>query len=184
LTVIRTFRLDQDVDEALKRISEEDGESVNVIANRTLRKFVEWDRLAQKIGMMQISRQELVRMMDTLTVDEARALGSWVGSDTVEPQVRYLNAEINLDTFVRLVDLLARYSGRFKFDHTVAGGKHVMVIHHSMGPKWSAFYEGAGSKVLGELLHIDFVSNVTDELCSFEFTLEGRETSEKRGVPG
>jgi len=173
LTVIRTFRLDQDVDEGLKQISEEEGESVNVIANRTLRKFVEWDRPAGKIGMMQISRQELVKLMDTLTVDEARAQGSWVGIDVVEPVVRYLHEEMNLDTFVRLVDLLARYSGRFRFDHTVAGGKHVMVIHHSMGPKWSAFYEGAGSRVLKDLLHIDMVSSTTDEICSFEFTLEG-----------
>ena len=173
MTVVRTFRLDQDVDEALKQISEEEGESVNVIANRTLRKFVEWDRPAEKIGMMPMSRQLLIRMMDTQTLDEARSLGSWVGIDIIEPEVRYLHAEMNLDSFIRLLDLLSRYSGRFRFDHTVAGKKHVMVIHHSMGPKWSAFYEGAGSRVLKELLHIDFVSSTTDELCSFEFTLEG-----------
>jgi len=184
LTVIRTFRLDQAVDEALKRISEEEGESVNVIANRTLRKFVEWDRTAEKIGMMQISRQELINMMDTQTVDEARTLGSGVGIDILEPQVRYLHAEMNLDTVVRFIDLFARYSGRFKFDHTVVGKKHVMVISHSMGPKWSAFYEGAGTKVLKELLHIDVITRATDELCSFEFTLEGKEASENREVPG
>ena len=112
-------------------------------------------------------------MMDTLTLDEARSLGQWTGTDILEPQTRYLQTEMNLENVIRVVDLLGRYSGRFRFDHTVAGRKHILTIHHDMGPKWSAFYEGAASKVLRDILHIDSAFSATDELCSFEFELPG-----------
>jgi hypothetical protein len=172
LTVIRAFRLEEDVDEALKKTSEEEGESVNVIVNRTLRKLIEWDRPAGKLGMMQISRQELVRLMDSRTPEEARDEGMWVGTEVFEPAVRYLNPTVEFATVMSSLELLSRYTGRFELTHSVAGRKHLLVIHHSMGANWSAFYEGAGSAVLRDLLRLDCKTSATDELCSFEFELE------------
>jgi len=171
LTVVRAFRLDEDVDEALRRASEKQGESVNVLANRILRKFIEWDRPAEKMGFVEISRRELVKLMDTQTADQAASLGVWAGSDILEPLVRYLNPSVNVGTFISSLELISRYSNRFTFDHTVEGRKHALVIRHSMGQKWSAFYQGAGSAMLNDLLHINFDSSITDELCSFEFEL-------------
>ena len=172
MTVVRAFRLDEDLDEALRRASEEEGESVNVIANRILRRFVEWDRPAGKMGLMEISREELVKLIDAQSTDQARSLGAWVGIDILEPFVRYLHPTVNLGTFIDSLELLARYSNRFEFDHTVEEKKHMLVIRHSMGAKWSAFYEGAASSMLRDLLHINFESSTTDELCSFKFELE------------
>ena len=172
MTVVRAFRLDEDVDGALKKISEEEGESVNVVVNRTLRKFVEWDRPAGKLGMMQISRQELVKMMDSQTPEQAREQGVWVGAEVFEPFVRYLKPDLDFASVIGALDMLSRYSGRFELTHSVAGRKHLVVIRHSMGANWSAFYEGAGSTVLGDLLKLDCKSSSTDELCSFEFELE------------
>jgi predicted transcriptional regulator len=174
LTVVRAFRLDEDVDDALKKISEEEGESVNVMVNRTLRKFVEWDSLAVKFGMVQITRQELVKMLDSLTLEQAREEGVWVGADVFEPLVRYLQPTEDFASVIGSLELLSRYTGRFDLTHSVAGSKHLVVIHHSMGANWSAFYEGAGSTVLRDLLKLDCKSSTTDELCSFEFELDDR----------
>jgi ADP-ribosylglycohydrolase len=172
LTVVRAFRLDEDVDEALRKISEEEGESVNATVNRTLRKFVEWDRTAGKFGMMQISRQELVKLMDSITVEQAREQGVWVGAEVFEPFVRYMNPVVDFAAAITSMELISRYTGRFELSHSAAGSKHSLVIHHSMGANWSAFYDGAGSTVLRDLLKLDCKTTTTDELCTFEFELE------------
>ena len=177
MTVVRSLRLDEDVDGALRKISEE-GESVNVIANRTLRKFVEWDRPAEKIGMVQVSRQVLVKLMDAQNLDEAKSLGAWVGIEVMEPFVQYLHTSLSLETLLSSLELLSRYSGRFTFDHQVTGAEHMIFIRHHMGIKWSSFYDGAVTSVLKDLLHIDCESDLTDEFCSFKFRLDAGERSE------
>lgn len=77
----RTLRLDEDVDEALERMAQERGESVNAIAGRALRKLVEWDRIAESVGLVVASSVTLGRLMDSQTREEARALGELVVSE-------------------------------------------------------------------------------------------------------
>ena len=46
----------------------------------------------------------------------------------------------------------AAYTGRFHFEHRTEGRKHVIVLRHPLGSKWSAFYDGMLDGILhGEL---------------------------------
>ena len=171
MTSTRTLRLDDDVEDALKRMSAEEGESVNVIAGRALRKLVEWDRVADKVGMLSLSREMVTRLMATQTLDQARSLGDWVGMDLLGPFAHFTHGAITQDTLLETIELLSRYSRAFVFDKTVSGRSHTWVIRHSMGMKWSAYYQGAAEAVLREVFGVEVKSRITDELCVVEFQL-------------
>jgi len=183
MTVTRTLRLDEDLDEALEKMAREEGESVNALASRSLRKLVEWDVLADKLGMVQMNAGTLVRLIEPLTEEEVRDLGSWVGKEVWEPFITYRYLTATPDTALQSLQLLSRYASRFRVDYSVKAGRVVVIIRHSMGIKWSAFYEGAARAVFEDLMRVGIVSHITDELVTIEFQAQDESKGDEVSVP-
>jgi hypothetical protein len=173
-SVTRTLRLDDDVDEALERLAEEKGESVNAIAERALRKLVEWDRLAESAGLVVISPVTLGRLMEPQTPVQARELGEFVGNEVWKPIIISRFGTITLETVLKTIELISRYMGRFDFIYSTEGTKRVVTVRHSGGIKWSEFYAGAATNLFSKTLGIPIDSMTTDELAPIEYdTPEG-----------
>src|SRR6266566_3353557 len=51
-SVTRTIRIDEDIDFQLEKLAHEQRVSVNYFANQALRKFVEWDVFADRLGFV------------------------------------------------------------------------------------------------------------------------------------
>jgi hypothetical protein len=170
-SVTRTLRLDEDVDAALERLSEESGESVNAMAGRALRKLVEWDRLAETAGLVVISPLTLAKLMNAQTLEDARALGRTIGSEVWKPIIISNFGEVNLTSTLETVRLISRYMGRFDFHYVTEGSKSVVTIRHSGGIRWSAFYLAAADSIFGEILGLDCRSSMTEELVTLEFNM-------------
>ena len=168
-SVTRTLRIDDDVDEALEKMARERGESVNAIAAGALRKLVEWDRLAANAGLVVVSPVTLGRLMDSQTVEQARALGEFVGKEVWKPIIVSRYGEVTLDSVLKSIELIGRYMGRFNFIYSTDGTKRVVTIRHSGGIKWSAFYQGAAIPLFSGTLGIDIKQTMTEELASIEF---------------
>ena len=169
MTVTRTLRLDEDLDQALEKLAREEGESVNVLASRALRKLVEWDFQAGKVGLVSIDKDTLIRLMDKQTPDEAKELGRSAVTEVVVPDMLYLFGAITIDSGLRLVSVIDRYMLRIDSEYSFRDGRHHLTLRHSMGPKWSAFYAGAVEELLAKNLAMDVVSTMTDDACFFEF---------------
>ena len=167
----RTLRLDDEVDTALEKMAEERGESVNAIAERTLRKLVEWDRLAENAGLVVISSTTLGKLMDSQTPEQARALGEFVGKDVWTPVVISRYGEVTLEHVLKSIELIARYMGRFDFIYSTEGTKRVVTIRHSGGMKWSEFYLGAATSLFSHALGLALKPLMTEELISVEFQM-------------
>ena len=177
MTVTRTLRLDEDLDRALEKMAEEEGESVNVLASRALRRLVEWDRVADKFGMTVVSAQVLAKLMEPYTEEQATELGSWIAKELWEPYIVYNYPSPDVASLLETLRLIARYGSRFKIDSSVEAGRHVVIIRHTLGTKWSAFYEGLLKSAFRDLLHIEVTSHTSKELFTFEF----RTPAEPRG---
>jgi predicted transcriptional regulator len=169
MTVTRTLRLDDDVDKALEKLAEEEGESVNVLANKALRRLVEWDVRAEKMGLVSIERDALIRMMEPFTLEQAKELGRLSGRETWVPMMLYLYGNVSVDSVLKSRDVIDRYMLRFSSEYTFRDGKYHVTLRHSMGVKWSAFYAGAIEDVLPKMLGMDVVTTLTEDACFFEF---------------
>ncbi len=167
----RTLRLDDDIDEALEKMAQERGESVNAIAGRALRKLVEWDRLAGNAGLVLISPVTLGRLMDSQTQEQAKALGEFVGNEVWKPVIISRFGEVTLDSVLKSIELIGRYMGRFNFIYSTEGTKRVITIRHSGGLNWSRFYVGAATPLFSEALGLAIKSTMTEELASMEFEM-------------
>jgi predicted transcriptional regulator len=170
-SVTRTLRLDEDVDAALKRMADESGESVNVIAGRALRRLVEWDGLAERAALVVISPITLGRLMDKQTLEEARSLGESVDSDVLMPFMTSISGEVTLTSALEVIKLISRYMARFQFHHVTSDSKNVITIRHSGGMKWSAFYMGVVESLFGKTLGLNTKSRMTEELVALEFDM-------------
>ena len=78
-TTTRAFRIDDTVDRQLRELAEREGVTVSFLANKALRRLVEWDMYADRFGFTAMPKEALSRMIGLLSEDEVRKLGRWAG---------------------------------------------------------------------------------------------------------
>src|SRR5205807_5206736 len=80
-TVTRTFRIERDVDRKMEGLSSEGRVSMNQMANKALRRYVEWEVNAEKFGTVRRSASTIREVYDYLTIEQAKEMGSWWGEN-------------------------------------------------------------------------------------------------------
>jgi hypothetical protein len=171
-SITRTIRIDEDVDDFLRRFSDKDGVSVNFLVNKALRKLVEWDIYAEKFGIVAVPSSLVRRMMDYLSDDQARELGSWVGKNLIREFVTFWFKEVSFQTIVKgYPKLAAQYGHSFEYEEHVEGGRWVIVIKHGMGHRWSLYYEELVKSLFRELLHKEAAVDKTEDQVVARFSI-------------
>ncbi|HXW37233.1 MAG TPA: hypothetical protein VEJ36_04955 [Nitrososphaerales archaeon] len=168
-SITRTLRIDEDLDEEIQRISRKDRLSINQVANRALRRFVEWDAAVSTRSLVSVPSKLLVKLMETQTKAGARELGRWAALELFVPNLKAQFASFTLDSAIEGMSRLSAYGGRFEFDHTLSEGNHVIMLRQPFGAKWSEYYAGALEGVFGTALGKKVKLKVTDDICLFEF---------------
>src|SRR6059036_2516598 len=72
-TTTRAFRIDDTVDRQLRQWAEREGVSVSFLANKALRRLVEWDMYADRFGFIAMPREALSRMIELLSSSSERS---------------------------------------------------------------------------------------------------------------
>jgi len=165
----RTFRIEGDVDEAIVKLAEEDRASLSQVANRALKRYVEWDRAPATRGLVSVPSMLLVRLMAELSEAKAYELGRWAGKELFLPNVTAGYPAMSLERAEKMMRMLGSYGGRFTFDHAVEGEKHIFTMGQKMGRNWSAYYAGAIETVFEGYLGKAMKRTVTDNMCVLEF---------------
>jgi hypothetical protein len=88
-SVTRTLRLDEDVEAGIVEMAEREQFSFNLLANRALRKLVEWEDKAGKFGFIQVPTSIVEKVFNILSDEEARELGREAGTNTLPEMVLF-----------------------------------------------------------------------------------------------
>src|SRR5712664_368465 len=148
----RTFRLDSDVSHKLATIAEADRVSMNVVANKALRRYVDWDSNAEKFGTVTTSASTIKKFFDYLSVEQAKEMGKWWGENQVPGIVTYFFKKFDFDSVLKALEFLgAQYGRAFTFDGSFDGKTHTLIVKHDMGYKASAFYAEAAKAAFAHL---------------------------------
>jgi hypothetical protein len=147
-----TLHLDSDIIEKLTMEAEEQGLSVNVIANHALRKHVEWDVVSERFKLASTFSSLLVKLMTWVPDEDARLLGKsqWLHEWRALAASNY--REHGIEPRIRILELFGQYGRRFYFDQATIGTTRILTLLHGMGRKWSLFYEGMLETMLSESL--------------------------------
>ena len=110
-TTTRAFRIDDTVDRQLRELAEREGVTVSFLANKALRRLVEWDMYADRFGFTAMPKEALSRMIGLLSEDEVRELGRWAGEDVYRAFTTFMFKHLDLETVLQVIPKLAsRYT--------------------------------------------------------------------------
>ncbi len=140
-TTTRTLRLDGDLDDNLLKLADSEDISVNLLVNKALTRYVEWDAHAEKFGLLSISKRLMKVLFEHLTDEEARELGRRSGREGGPEMVTFWYKKFDLDSTLKAFEILvSKYSNLFKFEHQYDGKTHTLVLKHDTGLRASAYY--------------------------------------------
>ncbi|OLB46342.1 hypothetical protein AUI07_04645 [archaeon 13_2_20CM_2_53_6] len=153
-SVTRTVRIDEDIDYQLEKLAHEQRVSVNYFANQALRKFVEWDVFADRLGFVTLPSDIFEKLVGFVTDEQAKELGGWFGKNLAKDLIAFLFKRVDLETSVRALELLGpRYGKAFRFEYTNDGHLTTVILNHGFGRKASLFYGEAVKALLKDLVN-------------------------------
>lgn len=180
-----TFRLDTMVIDELQREANGAEISLNVLVNQVLRRYIEWDRFENKVGMIPIPKSILCSLLNqTMEVAaEAKIADLEAYRDRIVKHVAESALKVMKDTvlfmrndysFWTVLDVLRRYMkvAGITSDHRVEQGrKHVFIIQHDLGETWSLFAKELLLMIFAELANVKAEINATDKTVKAEVNL-------------
>src|SRR5437667_5090147 len=148
-TTTRAFRIDDTVDRQLRELAEREGVTVSFLANKALRRLVEWDMYADRFGFTAMPKEALSRMIGLLSEDEVRELGRWAGEDVYRAFTTFMFKHLDLETVLQVIPKLAsRYTRAFEYEEKRGGSRPVIVVRHGSGHQAPLFHVAVGRALL------------------------------------
>ena len=113
--------------------------SQNVLVKQILEKYVNWDRFADKIGMIPVPKDILKTLGEEM---EGDAINKVI--DTMIPLIKdwvmFMKGTYDLKRAIESLEDYMRASGMTS-DHRIEGETHHFIIQHNLGIRWSLFTE-------------------------------------------
>jgi hypothetical protein len=148
-----TFRLESSVIEELQFEADYRETSLNVLINQILRRYSNWERYENKIGMIPIPKIILFSVMDQVVksgsengIEDMTRFKEALVKDLAQIAFNFLKDSVLLIkknyTLFSVLEVLEQYMKviGINSDHRVDDeGKHVYVIQHKLGEVWSLF---------------------------------------------
>ena len=159
-----TYRLPVRLVEELETEAMQKNISHNVLVKQILEKFIQWDRFADKIGMIPVPKA----ILESLGVDmEGKDIDEIINVLTpiIKKNVMFMKGDYDLKRCIETLEDYMRASGMHS-DHRIEGNIHHFIIQHELGMKWSIFTE----QLLKEIFH-DFLPDKNIKCKTTESTV-------------
>jgi len=181
-----TFRLDSSVIDELQLEADNREISLNVLVNQVLKRYSEWDRFENKIGMMPVPKVILSSLIDKAIAvakisgikdidhyrDEIIREAAKLAFGLMKDSVLFMKRQYNLWVVLAVLEEYMKVSG-IKADHKLEGArKHVFVIQHELGENWSLFTKELLTLIFQNLANVKAEFSVTSNTTVAEVVLK------------
>lgn len=180
-----TFRLASSTVDELQHEANQKEISLNVLVNQVLKRYCDWDRYENRIGMMPVPKVMLSSLIDkAITIaknngiediepyrDDIIKQAAGIAFSLMKDSVLFMEKQYNLWAVLSVLEEYMKISG-IKADHKIeAGGKHVFIIQHELGENWSLFTKELLSLIFENLAKVRIESSITPNTTIAEVTL-------------
>jgi hypothetical protein len=156
-----------------------------VLVNQVLKRYAEWDRYENKIGMMPVPRMMLSNIIDrAISIakssgmknidhyrDEIIRQAAELAFTLMKDSVLFMKKQYNLWVVLSVLEEYMKVSG-IKSDHKLEGSrKHVFIIQHELGENWSLFTKDLLALIFERLANVKAEISVTPNTTIAEVTL-------------
>lgn len=180
-----TFRLDSSVIDELQMEADNKEISLNVLVNQILKRYSEWDRYENKIGMMPVPKVILSTLVDRCMMvakssgikdiecyrDDIIKQAAQTAFGLMKDSVLFMKRQYNLWVVLAVLEEYMKVSG-IKADHKTEGSrKHVFIIQHELGENWSLFTKELLKIIFQNLANVRAEINTTSNTTVAEVVL-------------
>ena len=134
-----TYRLPENLINGLDAEAKQKKISQNVLVKQILEKYIQWDRFAEKIGMIPVPKEILETLGEDLDGKDIDEIINVV-FPMIKNNVMFIKGGYDLERCLETFEEYMRASG-MNSDHRIEGGLHTFLIQHELGMKWSVFTE-------------------------------------------
>lgn len=167
-TETMSFRLDGHILDKLRRESESQGISLNVLANKIFTRYVEWDMFEPKVGMVPIAKPIVSALFEKLTEKETVELANKIGHSIVSDIATFMKGTLDIDSFVSWFVTRMKMSD-FEMNHTEKNGRHIYIIKHDLGYNWSLYHKTVLELIFNDILGKKIDSEIKDRMMEISF---------------
>jgi len=168
-TVLRTLRIPRSLYETLKEDAKEKGSNLNALASRVLTRYVEWDRYADRFGIISFSREVFKGILDTTEPEDLFRTARRLGTRTPKAGILFWFKEASTETFLAGLSNLFRYGRMGECEIKTSGNENVVIIRHDLGTKWSRFLQNYLDSAAQTVLSTRPEFDATPSLVSMRF---------------
>ena len=171
-----TYRLPVSLIEEIEAEARNHNISHNVMAKQILEKYIQWDRFADKIGIIPVPK----KILDTLGMDmDANDINTII--DIIKPVIKdnvmFMKGGYDLKRCIETLEDYMRASG-MKSDHRIEGAAHHFIIQHELGSNWSLFTKQLLQEIFYEFLPDSKMKCQTTETTVIATIVLGEDFSE------
>jgi hypothetical protein len=137
-TVLKSFRIPRETEEALHADAKEAGGTETDVLNSLLTRYTEFDRFARKFGFVTVSRGTFKAIIDALPEESIRELAI-SQSSRVEELAVFWYKKRDLRTFIRVMDLFSKHMRLSEYTISRTANKLVLTLRTDLGKKAALF---------------------------------------------
>ena len=132
-----SLRMNKEVYDILADHAKDQGLSLNSLINSITKRHLTWERFADEIGFVPITRRTLKKIFRELDEDAVNRLADDVGG-TVPRELLYLSyGKMSFENLIKIIEINGTRFGKVR--HVVNNSIHSINIHHGINEKFSKF---------------------------------------------
>ena len=159
----RTFAIDPEISEKIDDLSGGHPLEANLLANKALRRYIDWGRFVDSFKLVTIDPRLLKLFWSHLTADEAREIGLQNGKSAVVDFIMYYFHKFDLESVLKVFRIIgAEYCNVYVYSEFGDESNRTIVLRHGMGRSASAYY-GASLQALCNRLGLEMELEESDD---------------------
>jgi hypothetical protein len=134
---LRTIRLTRDLDNLLQKDAKSKRISINSLLTSIIVKYAEWDRYAEKFGLVSLSRADSRLILEAIEDIKLSQIGNDLGKRAFKEFLMLWFKKTDVEKMLEGISLWCKYAGIAEYDFETDGRNYTITLHHDIGEKWS-----------------------------------------------
>lgn len=172
-TSVISVRVNDGIKQKLEVESEMTAITLNTLISKILTKHTEWDRFAEDVGFVFLTKQFLRALLDHIDEKTITTIAVSTCRGAMRDAMIYIKGQVNHESFLGAVDLWFGAS-HLPFRHIQKDDVDKYVVQHELGKKWSIYLTTVINSILNEIGYRTSDQRIGEQSVSFEITKAGK----------
>ncbi len=181
-TVLRTIRLSEEIDGLLESDAEKQNISTNALVGKILTRYVEWDRIVERLHIVSFSNAFFVALLNEVSDDTIRELAAQEAVQQIKNHALWDFGKTDYDTLLKTILLIGKYGIATEVSVESWGdGNYVITLRHTWGPKGAVFFRSFFDSFIRTVAEVQPRIDIADDVMAVSFHKPPGGTARIRG---